>query len=167
MRGNLATLEMDLWRISPSGGQPERLTHHKNSNVAFPAAIDNHTVLYVSPAEDGSGPWLYAVDVDRKASRRVTVGLEQYLSVAASADGRRAVATVANPTASLWRVPISDQIVGEEESSAWFCRQFAHWRRDYEERACSICHHSVEATGCGDLGTTRRLKFGRGLKGRF
>jgi hypothetical protein len=114
VRGNLATLEMDLWRISPSGGEPERLTHH-NSNVACPAPIDTHTVLYVSPAEDGSGPWLYALDVDRKLTRRVTVGLEQYLSVATSADGRRAVATVSNPTASLWRVPISDTAVGEEK----------------------------------------------------
>jgi len=112
VRGNFATYEMDLWRISPSGGQPERMTHH-NNNVTFPAPLDNHTILYVSPADDGSGPWLYSLNVDSKTSRRVSVGLEQYLSVAASADGRRAVATVANPNASLWEVPIADQPVGE------------------------------------------------------
>jgi serine/threonine protein kinase len=108
VRGNFATVEMDLWRISPSGGQPERLTHH-NANVAPPAPINEHTVLYVAPAEDGSGPWLYALNVDRKTSRRVSFGLEQYLSVAASANGHRVVATIANPSASLWSVPILDR----------------------------------------------------------
>ena len=92
VRGNLATSEMDLWRISPSGGQPERLTHH-NAHVAFPAPINPHTVLYVAPAEDGSGPSLYAFNVDRKTSHRISFGLEQYLSVAASANGHRVVAT--------------------------------------------------------------------------
>jgi serine/threonine protein kinase/Tol biopolymer transport system component len=114
VRGNFATYEMDLWRISPSGGQPERMTHH-NNNVAFPAPIDDHTILYVSPAEDGSGPWLYSLNADSKTSRRVLVGLEQYLSVAASTDGRRVVATVANPSASLWKVPISDRPAGEDQ----------------------------------------------------
>jgi serine/threonine protein kinase len=114
VRGNLATLEMDLWRISPDGGQPERLTHH-NSNVAFPAPLGAHTVLYVATAEDGSGPWLWALDLERKVSRRVTFGLERYLSVAASADGRRVVATVANPSASLFTVPILSQPAGEQD----------------------------------------------------
>ena len=114
VRGNFALLEMDLWRIPPDGGQPERLTHH-NSNVAFPAPLDTHTVLYVATAEDGSGPWLWALDVERKVSRRVTFGLERYLSVAASADARRAVATVANPSASLWSVPILDHLAGEQD----------------------------------------------------
>jgi serine/threonine protein kinase len=112
VRGSWATLEMDLWRITPSGGQPERLTHH-NSNVAFPAPIDAHTVLYVASAEDGSGPWLYALNIDRKISRRISFGLEQYLSIAASANGRRLVATVANPTATLWGVPILDRPADE------------------------------------------------------
>ena len=45
----------------------------------------------------------------------MTVGLERYLSVSASADGRRLVASVANPTAGLWTVPILDRIVDERE----------------------------------------------------
>jgi Tol biopolymer transport system component/tRNA A-37 threonylcarbamoyl transferase component Bud32 len=114
VRGNLAALDMDLWRIPPEGGQPERLTHH-HSNVAFPAPLDIHTVLYVATSEDGSGPWLYALDVEHKVSRRVTIGLERYLSVAASADGRRAVATVANPSASLWSVPVLDHPAEEQD----------------------------------------------------
>ena len=108
------TGEMDIWRISPGGGQPEQLTH-LNSNIAFLAVLDNHNLLYVSPAEDGSGPWLYSFDVDSRVTRRVSVGLEQYLSVATSADGRRAVATVSNPSASLWSVPISDHPAQEQD----------------------------------------------------
>ena len=87
------------------GGKPERLTHH-NSDVRSVAPISANTVLYVSPQQDGSGPWLWALDVDRKFSRRVSIGLEHYTSVAASAKGRRLVATVSNPTANLWSVPI-------------------------------------------------------------
>jgi Tol biopolymer transport system component len=108
VRGTLATSEMDIWRVAPSGGQPERFTN-RNANIATLAPIDARTLLYVSPAEDGSGPWLYALDLENRTSRRISYGLEQYLSVAASADGRRLVATVANPSAGLWKVPILDQ----------------------------------------------------------
>jgi Tol biopolymer transport system component len=54
--------------------------------------------------------------VERKVSRRATIGLEKYLSVAASADGRRLVAAVANPTATLWSVPILEGLAGENEA---------------------------------------------------
>ena len=40
-------------------------------------------------------------------------GLEEYLSIAASADGRRLAATVANPTSQLWTAPITDHVVDE------------------------------------------------------
>jgi Tol biopolymer transport system component len=66
-------------------------------------------LLYVARAKDGSGPWLWTVDVESKAARRASSGLEQYTSVAASRDGRRVVATIVNPTSSLWRVPILDR----------------------------------------------------------
>ena len=88
--------EMDLWRIAATGGGPERLTQH-NSDVAYPAPIDNRTVRYVARDRDGSGLWLWALDVERKLTRRVSFGLEKYTSVAASADGRRLVASVASP----------------------------------------------------------------------
>ena len=71
--------------------------------------------MYVARADDGSGPWLWALDVQSKATRRVSLGVEQYLPVAASADGRRIVATVANPTASLWSVPILDRVATEAD----------------------------------------------------
>jgi Tol biopolymer transport system component len=113
-RGSYTVDETDLWRIRSSGGQPERLTHHE-SHVAYPAPLDQRTVLYVARGEDGSGPWLWALDVQRKVTRRVSLGVEQYTSVAASADGHRIVATVANPTASLWSIPILDRVATERD----------------------------------------------------
>jgi serine/threonine protein kinase/Tol biopolymer transport system component len=116
VRGVQATYEWDLWRIAATGGKPERLTQH-NSEVGYPAPIDPHTILYVAREHDGSGPWLWALDVDRKQTRRVSFGLEKYTSLAASADGRRLVASVANPTASLWSVPILDRLAEEPDVS--------------------------------------------------
>ena len=116
VQGVQATYEWDLWRIAATGGTPERLTQH-NSEVGYPAPIDLHTILYVAREHDGSGPWLWALDVDRKQTRRVSFGLEKYTSLAASADGRRLVASVANPTASLWSVPILDRLAEERDVS--------------------------------------------------
>jgi Tol biopolymer transport system component len=102
------TTPTDLWRIAAAGGEPERLTNHE-TRVDFPAPIDERTVLYIARDQDGSGPWLWTLDVPGKVSRRTSFGLEQYTSLAASADGRRVVAAVSNPTASLWSVPILDR----------------------------------------------------------
>jgi serine/threonine protein kinase/Tol biopolymer transport system component len=116
--GNGHTTEMDLWRIRPTGGTPERLTQH-NNDVGYPTPIDPHTVLYVAPAENGSGPWLWTLDVDRKLTRRVSFGLEQYTSLAASADGHRLVATVANPKVNLWTVPILKNVAEERDVTSF------------------------------------------------
>jgi serine/threonine protein kinase len=105
---------MDIWRIPSGGGQPERITNH-NAWVHYLAFLDRRRLLYTATAEDGSGPWLYSVDVDRRISHRVSFGLEQYLSIAASGDGRHLVATVANPSASLWTVPLSGHVATESE----------------------------------------------------
>ena len=102
------TYEMDLWRIPSSGGEPERLTRH-NNDLMDVTVLDSRTVLYVAPAEDRSGPWLWAFDVDSKATRRLSF-VEKYTSVSASADGQRIVGTIASPTASLASVPILDRI---------------------------------------------------------
>ena len=99
---------MDVWRIRPSGGSPEQLTE-RGTAVNFLAPLDSRTLLYVAREEDRSGPWLWALDVERKVTRRAASGLGQYTSVSASRDGRRVVATVANPTSSLWRVPLLDR----------------------------------------------------------
>jgi Tol biopolymer transport system component len=70
-------------------------------------------LLYTATAEDGSGPWLYVMDLENRTAQRATIGVEKYTSVAASGDGRRLAVSVANPTASLWTVPISDSVAGE------------------------------------------------------
>ena len=102
------TEEMNVWRVRPSGGTPEQLTALRAAANHL-APIDQRTLLYVAPADDGSGPWLWSLDVETKVTRRVTSGLERYSSVSASRDGRRVVATVSNSTASLWRVPLLDR----------------------------------------------------------
>ena len=87
---------MDLWRIRGSGGDPERLTQ-LNSEMRDPTPLGQGTILYLARENDGSGPGIWAFDVARKASRRITFGLENYTSLSASADGRRLAVTVANP----------------------------------------------------------------------
>jgi Tol biopolymer transport system component len=114
LHGTPATGEMDLWRIKPAGGARERLTE-RNIDVAYPTPIGSRTVLYVAHDADGSGPWLWAFDLKTKTSRRLSFGLEHYTSVAASGDGRTLVATVGNPQASLWTVPILDRIAEETD----------------------------------------------------
>jgi Tol biopolymer transport system component len=117
-RGTEPTDPMDVWRIRPSGGSPEPLTE-RGTAVNFMAALDSRTLLYVAREDDRSGPWLWALDVERKVTRRVASGLGQYTSVSASRDGRRVVATVANPTSSLWRVPLLDHPAQDRDVQAY------------------------------------------------
>jgi serine/threonine protein kinase/Tol biopolymer transport system component len=108
--------EMDIWRIPSTGGSPERITFH-NSRVAHLTFLNQRTLLYTSTEADGSGPWLYGIDIDRRVSHRISFGVERYTSIAATSDGRRLVASVANPEANIWRVPISAGIVEESGTS--------------------------------------------------
>ena len=108
------TDEMDIWRVRVSQtepGAPERITSH-NARVAYPAWLDARTLIYSATAEDGSGQWLYAIDVERRIPHRVRSGVaEQYLSVAVSeTTPRRVVTTMATPTATMWTVPISKNV---------------------------------------------------------
>jgi Tol biopolymer transport system component/predicted Ser/Thr protein kinase len=118
VHGVWAADAMDIWRVPAEGGELERVTQH-NTDVRHPAFIDERTLLYVAPAQDGSGPFLWSLDTERKESQRVSFGLERYTSISASADGRRLVATVANPTASLWRVPILDRVAEDADVAAF------------------------------------------------
>jgi Tol biopolymer transport system component len=99
--------KLDIWRIPASGGAPERITSH-NGRVTHPVFLDRRTLLYLASDPDGSGPWLYSIDVDRRVPHRLTSGLDSYTSLGASADGRRLVATLASPKRTLWRLPIAD-----------------------------------------------------------
>jgi Tol biopolymer transport system component len=76
-------------------------------------------VLYVADDRDGSGPWLWALDVEGKVTRRISFGLERYTSVAASVEARRLVAAVANPVADLWSVPILERIAEEHDAKPY------------------------------------------------
>ncbi len=97
---------MDIWRISPLGGTPERITNH-NAPVSYPVFLDQRTLLYLTSGADGSGPWIHSVDLQRRVTTRLSVGIGRYTSLAASADGRRLVATVASPKGALWRLPFT------------------------------------------------------------
>jgi Tol biopolymer transport system component len=107
--GEQSVSQYDVWRIPSAGGTPEQLTH-QNTDIRYLTMIDARTLLYVAPDDVRSGPWLWALDVERKVTRRVSGGLERYLSIAASRDGSRLVATVAAATGGLWTVPILDRI---------------------------------------------------------
>jgi serine/threonine protein kinase/Tol biopolymer transport system component len=117
-RGRPATREMDLWRISADGGEPEQLTR-LDTDIAYPAPIDERTVLFVAHNEHGAGPWLWAFDVQTRSSRRVSLGLEQYTAVAATADGRRLAASVVNAQVNLWSVPITSRVLEEKDVQAF------------------------------------------------
>lgn len=111
--------ELDIWRV-PAGSAStaaERITRH-NANVRSPAWLDDRTLIYSATGEDGSGRWLYTLDVSRRTPQRVSSGvLEEYHSVAASASyPRRLVCTVATPESSLWSIPLTERT--EPESSA-------------------------------------------------
>jgi Tol biopolymer transport system component len=99
--------KLDIWRIPSVGGTPERITSH-NTRVSHPVLLDQRTLMYLATDSDGNGPWLYSMDTERRIPHRLTSGPDRYTSLAASADGRRLVATLASPNRTLWRVPIAD-----------------------------------------------------------
>ncbi len=105
--------EMDIWQVSASGGDPQRLTWH-NSRVSFPTLLDERTLLYLATSPDGSGPWTFALDLQSRTTQRVKTASNAYTSLAATADGRRLVVTESRPTASLWSVRLTDGIAGPQ-----------------------------------------------------
>jgi serine/threonine protein kinase/Tol biopolymer transport system component len=105
VRGDPPSADWDIWRLRPSGGGAEQLTFH-HTQVTYPVLLDARTLLYLATDADGSGPWLYVLDVALKRSRRVSVGLERYTSLAANAERTRLIATVADYRSDLWRVTV-------------------------------------------------------------
>jgi Tol biopolymer transport system component len=93
---------MDIWRIAPTGGAPERITSHQ-SRVSHPVFVNPRTLVYLASDSSGVGPWLYSMDVERRIPHRVSSGIDTYTSLAASADGRRLVTTLATTKPTLWR----------------------------------------------------------------
>jgi Tol biopolymer transport system component len=105
---------LDIWRIAPTGGTPERITSHR-ARVTHPVLLNRRTLLYLAADPDSSGPWLYSMDIERRIPHRLTSGLDRYTSLSISADGRRLVATHATPKRTLWRLRIPDSLTGISE----------------------------------------------------
>ena len=104
--------QLDVWRVGVRGEALERITS-QTARLTYPVLVDENTLLYLASAPDGSGPWLYGMDVARRVPHRLTSGVEQYTSLAASADGHRVIATVSEPARTLWRVGIAEPSSGE------------------------------------------------------
>ncbi len=83
-----------VFAIPVRGGTPEPAT--------FPPPA-------ASPVAIGAGSRL----VTTEGKRQATGGAEEYLSIAASRDGRRLVASVGNATAGIWSVPITSGLAEE------------------------------------------------------
>ena len=118
--GGVRLMQADVWRVPSAGGAAERITSH-NTDVRYSALLDTRRLVYIAPAADGSGDALYGIDVKRRVPHRLSVGVEQYRSVAAipaRPGGRgRLVASVANPTSHVWTTPISASIVSEKDAA--------------------------------------------------
>jgi Tol biopolymer transport system component len=99
--------KLDIWRTPSGGGTPERITSH-NARVSHPVLLDRRMLMYLASDPDGSGPWLYSMDVERRIPHKLTSGPDLYTSLAASADGRRLVVTLTSPKMTLWRLRIAD-----------------------------------------------------------
>ena len=110
----------DVWVSQIGTGEPVNITKGQfqlpvSDPIRAAGFSGDGAKIYSATAEDGSGQWLYAIDVEHRIPHRVSSGIaEQYLSVAVDeARPRRLVTTIAAPTASLWTVPISDGIETE------------------------------------------------------
>lgn len=109
--------DWDLWRIRPSGAQLERITTHA-ARISYPVMLDRRTLLYLLTEPDGSGPWIYGLDVERRVPHRLSPGFETYTSLSASADGRRLVASLSTPRTSLWRIALLVDAAGRVSAGA-------------------------------------------------
>lgn len=103
--------ELDIWRVGSTGGSIERITSH-GTRVSHPVLLDRRTLVYLATDPDGAGPWLYSVDVERRVPHKLTTGVDPLTSLAASADGRRLVATLATARRTVWRLSSDTPPVG-------------------------------------------------------
>ena len=99
--------KLDIWRMTPSGGNPERITSHFGQ-VTYPVLLNARTLMYLADDPEGSGLQFYSMDVERRIPHQLTFGVDRYTSLAASADGRLVVATRARPKRTLWRFRVPD-----------------------------------------------------------
>ena len=105
--------ESDVWRIRPTGGEPERLTFH-DSRVTFPTLAGRAGRCSTWPPT--------TMDPGPGSTRWTSNAGCPTASAPASRSTRRwrrarmagaLVATVSRSTAGLWRVPIADHVIDE------------------------------------------------------
>jgi serine/threonine protein kinase len=118
VRGRENVWDTDLWRIRPDGSELERLTKNRR-NVTCPAPLNERIVLFVARNEDGSGPWLWAHDIESAISYRVSIGLEKYSSLSVNQDGNLLVTTIIHPEADLWSVPILNRVATDDDADIY------------------------------------------------
>ncbi len=95
VRGSLPD-KLDIWRIPAAGGTPERITS-QDASVSYPVLFGRHTLMYLASDPDGSGPWLYSMDINR----RIPIGWGLALN-----DTRRWQPALTVPVLRLrWQVP--------------------------------------------------------------
>ena len=109
--------DWDLWQIRPTGAALERLTNH-HSRLSYPVVLDEHTLAYLATDADGSGPWMYVIDLKQHRSHRINSGLDNFTSLAASADGTKLVATISSPRNSIWRLALPSNPADAAASAA-------------------------------------------------
>ena len=108
--------KLDIWRITPTGGEHEKITSHAGP-VSYPVFLNERTLLYLAGDTDGSGPWLYSMDLEHRTAHRLTSELDRYTSLAASADGRRLVVTRTSPKITLWKFTLDKPPVNLSSAS--------------------------------------------------
>ena len=111
-------MDMDVWRIRPSGESPERLTTPRGREVPG-AAQPAHAALRGARRGPVGTVAVGARRREQGDTPRDAGGVDQYTSVSASRDGRRVVATVANPTTHLWRVPLLDRLADDRDAQPY------------------------------------------------
>ena len=131
------------------------------------APLDARTLLYVARAEDRSGPWLWALDVESKVDaagdlgpRALHVGVSQSRRPARRRHRRQADR---QPVA---RAAARSARRGSRRAAVPAADARGRWRRASAGRRCSICPPAARATGCGGSRTDRRPKSGRARTGR-
>ncbi len=108
--------QLDVWRVGLQGEAAQRITS-QTTRVTYPVLLDPRTLIYLANSPDGAGPWIYGMDVERRVPHRLSSGVEQFTSLAASADGRRVIAAVSEPERTLWRVAIADTSASDASAS--------------------------------------------------
>ncbi|MGH9520527.1 MAG: TolB family protein, partial [Terriglobales bacterium] len=98
--------QLRIVRVPPTCGVPEQLTQIPG-RITYPLLLDSQQLLFLAADPDGSGPWLFGMDLARRVPHRLSAAPDRFTSLAASSDPRRLVATLARTTTTLWSMPLS------------------------------------------------------------